>query len=537
MRRWGNGFIQAGASGSIQPKGASIHEALNWQRRVRQGMVPSSRRLHEISLSKFARDVVKHLTVIMATTRNPERKVPALAGLCTMEAAMRPGLAVEECVRRLKRFHYVFKRLHHLLTARLTAEPMYELKLGFSYHAYLCAEQVTALRRRVGEMREPPLGLDVVPDTQLELCLDEVLCAKETSLLIAGVYAAVMPALQEALGRYMADTNPLADQPSMRACRLALADVEEMRVFGEQVLLADEFAGGQPEHKEFAARLGATLSAAGGLDGTRTASVAQERVFSAQPYKYVGSPRRDARFPDPYNMGVNAEVFLYDERQPAKAKMLMMFYKRLREIDVPEMMAGILTETEGKPWEYYRDMARQLWDEARHAMMGEVGFAQTGVDWSRVMVNFTWSLALNTQLTPLERHAVLYFIEQGLMPRNGKRYEWEVARQTGNALAATIQDFDWADEVLHARIGRDWYLKEFDDPRQAVHFGDLCWSKVLMNWETWRRQGLTEHRNWWPDVYRQACQQWGEEPDPRAMGYAVSYETVRADLKPLKGSG
>ena len=28
------------------------------------------------------------------------------------------------------------------------------------------------------------------------------------------------------------------------------------------------------------------------------------------------------------------------------------------------------------------------------------------------MVNHTWSLALNTQLTPEERHAVLYFIEQ-----------------------------------------------------------------------------------------------------------------------------
>jgi len=26
------------------------------------------------------------------------------------------------------------------------------------------------------------------------------------------------------------------------------------------------------------------------------------------------------------------------------------------------------------------DMTRQLWDEARHAMMGEVGFANLGID-------------------------------------------------------------------------------------------------------------------------------------------------------------
>jgi len=41
------------------------------------------------------------------------------------------------------------------------------------------------------------------------------------------------------------------------------------------------------------------------------------------------------------------------------------------------------------------------------------------------MINYTWSLALNTQLKPIERHAVLYFIEQGLMPKNGKRFEWK----------------------------------------------------------------------------------------------------------------
>ena len=61
----------------------------------------------------------------------------------------------------------------------------------------------------------------------------------------------------------------------------------------------------------------------------------------------------------------------------------MMFYKRLREIDVPEMMASIITETTGKPWGYYRDMTRQLWDEARHAMMGEVGFVDLGIDWRK----------------------------------------------------------------------------------------------------------------------------------------------------------
>ena len=79
------------------------------------------------------------------------------------------------------------------------------------------------------------------------------------------------------------------------------------------------------------------------------------------------------------------------------------------QIDKPEVMAGILAQTKGKPWEYYRDMTRQLWDEARHAMMGETGFLSLGLNWPQlVMINSTWSYALNKQLTPKERHAVLY---------------------------------------------------------------------------------------------------------------------------------
>ena len=143
------------------------------------------------------------------------------------------------------------------------------------------------------------------------------------------------------------------------------------------------------------------------------------------PYVYDPIPKRDERFQDLYNQGVNAEAFLYDASLPTRPKALMMLYKRLREIDVPEMMASIIAETK-RTLGLLPRMTRQLWDEARHAMMGEVGFTALGIDWSKARITFNWSLRLNTECTPMERHAVLYFIEQGLMTRTGKRYEWEL---------------------------------------------------------------------------------------------------------------
>src|SRR5258707_14854250 len=137
------------------------------------------------------------------------KNLPSLAGVCSMEDAMKPGLSVEECVCRLKRYHYAFKRLHQIFTARITGEPIYELKMAFSLHAHLCAEHTAALRTRVGEMREPPLGLDAVPDTNLEVFFHEILGAPTTAELIARLYLKALPALPAALERQARDTNPL----------------------------------------------------------------------------------------------------------------------------------------------------------------------------------------------------------------------------------------------------------------------------------------------------------------------------------------
>ncbi len=462
--------------------------------------------------------------------------LPALAGLATFAEAQKPGLSVTDCVRRLKRYHFALKRLHEIFLARLTAEPLYELKMAFSLHAHYCAEHVAALRQRVGEMREPPLGLDAVPDEALAIFFDEILAAPTTAELLAGIYEKAVSALIEGLERHRRETNPLADQPTVRLVKFALIELREMADYGARALAALRGVA-ESRPAQWLALLDECLAAAGGLDGVgEVISKTIAKRYSAVPFTYDPVPRRDARFPDPYNMGVNAEAFLYDPAQPPEPKVLMMFYKRIREIDVPEMMASILTETRGKPWGYYRDMTRQLWDEARHAMMGEVGFLSLGVDWTKVMINFTWSLGLNTQLTAKERHGVLYFIEQGLMPKTGKRFELETAQAAQNELSTLFQDFDWADEVLHARVGRDWYVSQFESPKEAVDFGDRAWSKVLVGWRQWRDEGLTNHRNWWPDVYGAYCATRGVAPDQDVLAFAESYEGKRADLKTLPAS-
>jgi hypothetical protein len=372
----------------------------------------------------------------MATTDNPTshpldsytgyRGLPPLVGLLSMKQAATEGLTVTESVERLKRLHWALKRLHGIFALRLTAMPVYELKMAFSLHAHYCAEHVAHLGNRIREMRQPPYGLDISPEPSLDIFFDEVLATPSTAALVMGLYEVAIPAVNGALESFLRDTSRLFDHPTYRAIRFAQVEFAEVREYADaavQALITEQDRTNMLEWKK---SLGSILAHAGGLDGTT----------------------------------VRASNSPFDPAIPPQPKTIMLFFKRMREIDVPEMMASILAETPGKPWEYYRDMTRQLWDEARHAMMGEVGFVSLGIDWRTVPFNFTWSRGLNTILTPLERHAVLFTIEQGLMPKKtGKEYEWEIAVASASRLSELIQDYDWADEIVHAKVGRDWCHK------------------------------------------------------------------------------
>lgn len=468
---------------------------------------------------------------MLSTNYSGYNGLPELVGLHTMSEVMSKGLTVSESVSRLKRFHWTAKRLSLIFTSKITSMPVYELKMAFGFHAHYFAEHVEPFFNRVREMREPPYGMDTAPHPALDVFLDEIQNAPDEAF-VYGVYGVAIPALLEGLQAHLNDTNKLFDHPTYRICRFAAIEVEDIHAYGNDAVKAMVSDEVKAKYAPWIALLNNCLAAMGGLDGTGAQTdTLPERHFSKTPFVFQGEPKRDERFKDLYNMGVNAEALLLNRDVEPLPKTIMLYFKRMREIDVPEMMASIISETPGKPWGYYRDMIRQLWDESRHAMMGEVGFTSIDVKWEDIPFNLTWSYLLNTKMTPLERHAILYFIEQGLMPaKTGKQYEWEVAVQTTNHLTKLIQDYDWADEVLHARIGRDWIVPELGGQTAAMDYGNKAWSKALANsFDDFESEGLTKHANWWPGIYTKACKFWNIEPNSEVLAYDTSYRELRPD--------
>jgi len=422
-------------------------------------------------------------------------QLPALAG------AARIGLSVDENVRRLLRYHWVERRLMGILVAHLTNEPVWEVKCALALHQWHCAEHVDALRRRVGEMRNPVPRLDAVPENDptaraLDIFLEQVDAARDTQQLLAGVYGVLYPALADAYRDHIERANPLADYPTRRVLRFALIDVEEAVQWR---VTSDEWRG---ETTPWMEHVRAYLTAAGGIAGA--AEVIPVDVTRHPPLatRHSFHPRRDDRFHGQYNFEFAPHLVYNMPDVPADERNLALLCKRALEMDVPEMMASFMTERSDQPWEFYRDYSRQLWDEARHTMMGTVALEARGVDWkTEVPLNISFALRLNLHATPIERQVMLYAIEQSLMPgETGKRFEYETAVAAGDGLSSHFHDYDWADEVLHAQIGRRMLKREGISSDEAGERATEIHEKTWAALDQYR--SLEEQHDWWPAFVR-----------------------------------
>ena len=439
-------------------------------------------------------------------TRHSFDEIPELAGVATYAEAARIGYSVDDNVARLLRFHWVERRLMAALVAHLTAEPAWEVKCALALHQWQSAEHVNALRTRIAEMRHPAPVLDGAPSAALDRFLEELLHSAGTAELLGGVYEVAYGRLAESYRTHIDRTNPLVDHPTRRLLRIALAETEDAIAWGRRALQAvcATDAGARSAAGAWTAHLLTLLDAAGGIAGDQPGSTAVAPLVlrSEKAFTPDFHPRRDERFAESYNFEFPPHVVYSAPGVPADERNLALLCKRALEMDVPEMMASFMTEREGQPWEFYYDYSRQLWDEARHAMMGTVAFEARGIDWKReIPLNVSFALRLNLHATALERQIMLFAIEQSLMPGDtGKRFEYETAREGGDELSAHFHDYDWADEVLHTQIGRRMLRRDGITGEEARTRADVIHEATWAALEYYR--GRAPQRHWWPAFVR-----------------------------------
>jgi hypothetical protein len=370
-----------------------------------------------------------------------------------LEQVHTPGLSVAEAAERLCRFAYVEERLMRLFASRIVRIPERDIKVLMGRLQYEESLHVSNWRARVVELRTPKSKLERVPDAALERFFDEAEELKETYPFLAVVTKLIKPELRDAYQKYLQDTNGVADYGSVRFIHQHLLEEEEhLRLLS--LALDDLAPAAKSEELETVRmseqRLATYLAAAGGIDGTQPRIDLPGETRRGKKSNHI--PRklmRDEALPRVWD-------FVKPPLESADAHLNYMMSIRLSEVNVAEGLAIVLCEQADMPWSFYADISRHCWDEMRHSIFGEVAIEATYGDRAALALrDYEGIYAL--EAPPLEQYTVLGLEVEGQNMRYppGKRQEWEFARDIArHPLMTTLQDFDWADEVLHVNIAR-----------------------------------------------------------------------------------
>jgi hypothetical protein len=382
-------------------------------------------------------------------------RVKPYAGI---EQAQRIGLSVEECAERVARFGFVAKQLMLVQAGKMSSVANWDFKAMLGRQLWECALHWGAWRQRIEELRGHEHLIDRHADGPLADLFQELLHSDGDAEFATGLYGVVLPAYRAALLRYLDETNPLVDQPTVRLIRHLLLDLEDHLAFGETVLAAIQPADSSTvaawrEHLE------CYLAAARGIDGIgeRLPSFQLPAPRSQGDYRIPNAFARDARFTTTLP---KTNPFENKERHdPLLSKM----WVRSQEMTAAELCATVLFEWDDLPYEGYLALARHCWDETRHGLFGQAALEAEGLP-LETLPSWVGYAKHTLPAPPPKRYSHLAIAtEAGLMRHpGGKRGEWEWCKdQAQHPLMTIYQDFDWADEVNHVAYGREWLIRFF----------------------------------------------------------------------------
>ena len=368
------------------------------------------------------------------------------------------GFSVDQCAARLHRFAYAAERLMFLQAAHIISTPERDVKVLLARLQYEDSQHASQFKARLPELRVSRKKAYQVPDASLQMVFDEAMYAANTVELLAGLTKVFKPALLEAYQRYVNETNGLADYPTVRILKTVIAEVAEgLRLLEAAYHDVVNTTGKEAEAEAWSNTLRNLLAAAGGIDGAGEVNLdTLQPIRATTPYLIPKQLTRDDTFPRVWDI-------IHVDNEQVEERLTQMIATRLGETTIAEALGFVLYEMKDQPWEFYVDISRHLWDEMRHSVFGEAATEDIFEERSAMPIR-DWESAYLFKMAPLELYAMLFGVEAGLMKYPpGKREEFEFCRDTAcHPLMATLQDFDWADEVLHVHIARR-RLKEWFD--------------------------------------------------------------------------
>lgn len=351
-------------------------------------------------------------------------------------APLKRGLDVDANAVRFANYFHVLREIVHLTSGWLALEPRLEVKYALADHLHDDARAVTKVRRRLYELRHPSDDPGA-PGGELLALLDRMNAAPSPEAYQAIAYGVAKPWLARAFAAHADLIDPVTDEPTLRLLR-QLSERELRHVA--------ELGPDDPHPPE------------GDLGALPIRERESRALIVMAP---LDQPARDAYVEvtdhgDPF---LSDELYVNGEENhvPIEGEEQRHFFHGLMdaELGAAELMGRNMHEHPEMPWDFHVDMARQTWDEARHARVHDVLMqTELGCTWGDYPVGFAYFRSIYAY-DLLGRLALFNGTsEQRAMWRHSHRRKVLVAR--GQENVAKVFDYLLADEVPHVHNGARW---------------------------------------------------------------------------------
>ena len=353
---------------------------------------------------------------------------------------LRLGYDVDENATRFSNYFHVLRELVHLSNGWLPLVPEFELKYALGDHIHDDARALSKIRRRLYELRHPS-EYPGTPSEELSELLDQLEAAENPDVYIEIAYGIVKPALLRAIGIHLDRLDPVSDEPSQRMLsQLATRQGQHL-----VALRPSKLAGPERVHD------------LGALPIRLKAEPRELRVMDP-----LGDPARDdfvevTPHGDPY---LSRELYVNDPDEnhvPVEPEEQRHFFHALMDAEIcaAELMARNSHEHPAMPWDFHVDMARQTWDEMRHAKLHALLMPrELDCNWGDYPVGFGYFRSIYA-LDLLGRLALFNGTsEQRAMWRHSHRRKRLM--ELGQDRVAMVFDYLLADEVPHVHNGVRW---------------------------------------------------------------------------------
>jgi hypothetical protein len=400
---------------------------------------------------------------------NSEQAVGATMPEITPKANL-VGYNITENARLLRRYATIERRSMRILCAWLPEIPEWEVKKGVARHLWDESEHVTWLRQRLLELRGGRADADAEP--AIVMMMDEAINAPNTAGLIAGLYLGVKRRLLDAYRHHTEHANYVIDAPTIDILRRLIVE-EERHLAWAEAMFNDLTRDPATERiaTEWLQYVEALIESAGGLSPlVLRAEPGPERPSGYTPFRRSMKAHRDSRF----DVRPAREVYQTQgdmSSLPFEEYVLSGFKIYSTEMWAAELVASCIVDAPSDmPWDFFHDLARQCWDEARHAELGEIRLAEMGISLSDFPTAVS-EYERCVRMPMLHRFCDLTIMAEAkhISVRKPRLKSYSEA---GDMRSAEFVDYEWSDEVNHCRYGYRWvnYMLEGD----ARSVDDLC---------------------------------------------------------------